>query len=57
MDLNTLNGILRAIIPAAIAYAVGKGWISQSASADISTAVLAIAAAMWSVVSNRGSKS
>ena len=56
MDINTLNGILRAIIPAAIAYAVGKGWISQSASADVSTAVLAIAAAMWSVVSNRSGK-
>ncbi len=52
MDINTINGVLRAIVPAALAYAVGKGWISQSQVADITTAVLTLAAAAWSVKTN-----
>jgi hypothetical protein len=53
MDINTVNGIIRAILPAALAYAVGKGWLSQSAAADVTAAVVAIASAIWSVISNR----
>lgn len=53
MDTNTINGVLRAIIPAALAYAVGKGWISQSSAADVGAAALAIGAAIWSIISNR----
>jgi hypothetical protein len=52
MDWNTVNGILRAILPAALAYAVGKGWITQNSVGDISAAVIAIGAAGWSVVTN-----
>ena len=52
MDLNVLNGILRAVIPAALAFAVGKGWISQSQVADITAAVITLAAAGWSVATN-----
>lgn len=55
MDGNTLNGILRAIVPAALAYAVGRGWISQSSVADLTAAALAVGAAIWSVISNRKS--
>jgi hypothetical protein len=53
MDTNTLNGVVRAILPAGLAYAVGKGWIAQSSVADISAAVVAVMAAVWSVASNR----
>ena len=53
MTLNQLNGILRAILPAALAYAVGKGWVGEGQAADITTAVLAIAAAVWSFTSNK----
>lgn len=53
MDINQINGVLRAIVPAVLAYAVGHGWISESSVADITTAVVAIAAAIWSIQSNR----
>ena len=53
MDWNTLNGVLRAIVPAGLAYAVGKGWITQGSVGDISAALLAVAAAGWSVVTNK----
>lgn len=53
MDMNTLNGILRALVPAGLAYAVGKGWITQSSVGDVTAAVMAVAAAAWSVASNR----
>lgn len=53
MDMNSINGVLRAVVPAILAYAVGKGWIGASAVADITTAVVAVAAALWSVLSNK----
>ena len=53
MDLNSITGILRAIVPAICAYAVAKGWIAAGAVGDISAAVIAIAAAVWSVKTNK----
>ena len=53
MDINSVNGILRAILPAALAYAVAKGWVPVGSVADITAAVVAVAAAVWSVTSNR----
>lgn len=53
LDQNTINGVLRALIPAVLAYAVGKGWIPAGAVADITSAAVAIGAAIWSVLSNR----
>lgn len=52
MDLNAFNGILRAVLPAAMAYIVGKGWIPAGSVADVSTAIVAVAAAAWSVTTN-----
>lgn len=48
---NTINGILRAIVPAVMAYAAGKGWITQGAAAEIGAAIITIAAGIWSVTS------
>lgn len=52
MDTNVINGVLRAVLPAALAFAVGKGWISQSQVADITAAIITLAAAGWSVATN-----
>jgi hypothetical protein len=52
-DMNVISGILRAIVPAIIAYAVGKGWLSQSSAADVTAAIIALASAGWSVKSNQ----
>lgn len=51
---NTINGILRAVIPAIVAYAVGKGWISQSVGAEVGAALITVAASVWSVTSKTG---
>ena len=39
-------GILRAVVPAAIAFAVGKGWIPSADSAGITNSILTLAAAL-----------
>ncbi len=57
VDANVVSGVLRAVLPAALAYAVGKGWITESSTADISAAVLAVGAAVWSIMSNQPKKS
>lgn len=53
MNLNQINGIIRAVVPAVLAYAVGRGWIAETAVADISAAVVAVMAAVWSLTTNK----
>lgn len=53
MDLNTINGVIRAVAPALLAFAAGKGWLPAGSVADITAAIVAIAAALWSVKSNK----
>ena len=52
MDLNIVNGVLRAVVPALVAYLVGRGYLSQSSAADVAAAIIAIASAGWSVKTN-----
>ncbi len=52
MNWNVINGVLRALLPAAFAFAVGKGWIGQSQVADLTAAVIALAAGAWSIYTN-----
>jgi ABC-type polysaccharide/polyol phosphate export permease len=52
MNQDQVTGIIRAVVPALLAYVVGKGWISESSVADITTAAIAVAAAIWSVFNN-----
>ena len=52
MNLNQINGILRAIIPAALAYAAGKGWLTQDQIADVTAAIVTLVSAGWSVATN-----
>jgi hypothetical protein len=53
MNYDQFTGVLRALLPAMLAFAVGKAWIPSAAVGDISAAVLAIAAAVWSFLNNR----
>lgn len=53
MDMNSVNGVIRAVVPALLAYAVGKGWISAGSVGDITAAIVAVASAVWSITSNR----
>lgn len=52
MTKDQFLGALRALLPAILAYAVGKGWVSASSVGDISALVLALGAAGWSIYSN-----
>jgi len=56
MNADQVTGIARAILPAIIAYVVGKGWIPAGAAADAGAAILAIVAAIWSVYNNKTGK-
>jgi hypothetical protein len=48
MNQSQFLGIARAIIPAIVAYLVGRGWISESAAGEIAAAVVTIISAIWS---------
>jgi len=52
MNSNQVNGIIRAVLPAILAYAVGRGWITNDQVGEITTAVVTIVMAGWSVVTN-----
>ena len=52
MDMNVIAGIVRAVVPAVVAYLVGKGYLSSSSAADVGAAIIAILSAGWSVKSN-----
>lgn len=56
MNANVINGVVRAIVPAALAYAVGKGWITQSDVTNVTAALVTLISAGWSVVTNLESK-
>lgn len=56
MNGDQFTGVVRAVLPALLAYAVGKGWISTSSVADVTAAIVAVAAAVWSIWSNRSGK-
>lgn len=46
-------GVARAIVPTIVAYLVGRGYIPGGAAAEVSTAILALGAAGWSVYEKR----
>jgi len=52
MNLDQITGVVRAIVPAILAYIVAKGWITESGAADITAAAVAVVAAIWSVMNN-----
>ncbi len=54
MDMNTIFGLLRTLIPAIAAYLAGAGvFPSQQTGVDVIAAAVALAAALWSWWSNR----
>lgn len=56
MTQNQAMGILRAVVPAVFAYAVAKGWVSDSQVADYTAMAITIASAVWSHFSNAEEK-
>ena len=56
MNYDQITGILRAIVPAGLAWAVGKGYVPAGSVGDIGAAIAAIGAAVWSVYNNKTGK-
>lgn len=53
MNYAAITGILRVVLPAAISFVVGKGWITSDVAAQIGSVLAAIVAAGgWSAVAN-----
>lgn len=57
MDVNTINGVIRAVVPAIIAYLVGKGTIPAADYGPLLAGLTATVAAVWSVRSKKPSAS
>ena len=53
MNQDQLTGILRAILPAVVAFGVAKGWFSTGMADWIAASVVTLAAAGWSVWTNK----
>ncbi len=56
MNYDQITGILRAVIPPLVAYLAAKGIVPAGSADAILSAVVAIAAAMWSVLNNQTGK-
>lgn len=52
MNYNVYMGILRALVPGAIGFLVGKGYLTQGAEANVVAAVITLGSAAWSVFTN-----
>lgn len=52
MDFNVIAGVLRAVLPAAFAYAVGSGWLPAGDYGTLTAAIVAVGASIWSIKSN-----
>lgn len=56
MNSDMIGGVLRAVIPAVIAYLVGAGTIPDGDYTEAIAAVVTLAATVWSIISNRTGK-
>ena len=56
MGTDQFTGILRAVIPAAAAYAAGRGWVPVDTASSIGAGVITILAAIWSWKTNTPGK-
>ena len=56
MNTDQITGIIRAVVPAVVAWLVGKGYIPGGSAADVSSALVAIGAAIWSIQNNKTGK-
>lgn len=54
--VNQTGGTLATIVPAVVAWMVGKGWIPGGAAAEVTAAILAAAAAGYSIWQNSKSR-
>jgi hypothetical protein len=56
MGTDQFTGILRAVIPAVVAYVAGKGWLPADTAGSIGAGLITILAAIWSWKTNTPGK-
>lgn len=56
MNQDQLGGIVRAVVPPLVTYLVAKGIVPAGSADSLIAAAVAIAAASWSIVSNKTGK-
>lgn len=56
MDINTINGVIRALFPAIVAYLVGAGYIPAADYGPLLAGLTAVIAAAWSIWSKKPAK-
>jgi hypothetical protein len=52
MGTDQFTGILRAIVPAVVAYVAGKGWLPADTASNVGAGIITVLAAMWSWKTN-----
>jgi hypothetical protein len=53
MNSDQINGVVRAVLPALLAFAVAKGWIGAGSVDWIVASAVTLIAAGWSIWSNK----
>jgi hypothetical protein len=53
MNSDQLAGILRAVLPAVVAFAVAKGWVGAGSADWLVASVVSIVCAGWSAWTNK----
>ncbi len=53
MNPNMFGGIMRAIVPPALSFLIGKGILPAGDYSAVITAALAFATAVWSIHTNK----
>jgi hypothetical protein len=56
MNQDQIGGIVRAVVPSLVTYLVAKGIVPAGSADALIAAAVAIAAAGWSIVSNKTGK-
>ncbi len=56
MNQDQLGGIVRAVVPPLVAYLAAKGIIPAGSADAVISAAIAVAAAIWSYLSNKSGK-
>lgn len=53
MNYAAITGLIRVVVPSALAYAIGKGWVTQDMATQVMSFLGTIAVAGgWSAVAN-----
>jgi hypothetical protein len=53
---DAITGVMRALVPAAVAWGAGAGYIPSESAGDVIAALTAVGAAGWSIFNNRPGK-